>query len=1121
MKAPLLSYFGQPKIAVKLKECIEKEKAKIWLKGLVGSSFALASSATIRESKSPHLFIFTDKEEAQYFVNEVETLLNNEVFFYPASYRRAYQFEQTDNANILLRAEVLNKLNNKRNPIIITYSEALSEKVVSRRELKRQTITIKIGDLHEIEELEEQLFSHHFEKVDFVIEPGQFSIRGGIVDVFSYAGEHPYRIEFFDIEVESIRSFDINSQLSIDTKNKINIVPNTEAKKTESKHVSFLNYLPKNAVIWAKDIAYSNGVLDDYFAKAQQHYKDLETGETTHQKPEELFTSGINFCEQLADYTIVEQGHANFFDAKHKLECNTQILPVFNKQFDLLKANLIENNTKGIKNLILCSSEEQEKRFDAIFENAEQKIQYQCIHFSLHQGFIDDDNKLAVYTDHQLFERHHRFISKTKFSDKQAITLKQLTNLQIGDFVSHIDHGVGQFAGLHKIDNSGKKQEVIKLIYKDGDILYLSIHALHKIAKFSGKEGHQPKIHQLGSPQWLKTKTKTKARVKQIAFDLIGLYAKRKTQKGFAFSPDTYLQYELEASFMYEDTPDQSKATKELKEDMEKEIPMDRLVCGDVGFGKTEVAIRAAFKAVADSKQVAILVPTTILALQHYKTFSKRMKDFPCNIDYINRFKTTKEQTETLKKLASGKIDILIGTHRIVGKDVKFKDLGLMIVDEEQKFGVNIKDKLKTLKTTVDTLTLSATPIPRTLQFSLLGARDMSVINTPPPNRQSIETIIIGLNQDIIRDAISYEMSRNGQIFFVHNRIENIKEIAGLVQRLCPDAKIKTGHGQMEGKQIEQLMVDFMEGEFDVLISTTIIENGVDIPNANTIIINNAQNFGLSDLHQMRGRVGRSNKKAFCYLISPPTHQISAEAKKRLTALEQFSYLGSGFNIAMRDLDIRGAGNLLGADQSGFINDIGFEMYKKILNEAIEELKQEKFQDLFEDEKEKFYIKHCALDTDLEILIPEDYVSNIEERLNLYKQLNSFKKEEKITSFKNELEDRFGKIPNTVYQLFDALRLRWLGKEIGFTRIILKSGKMKAYFTEDKTSPYFESPQFSKVLDYLKKNFHTTQMKEKNGKLSFVVKEISELHKATNLCKKISLNESPQQDLTVMPKRQE
>ncbi len=1121
MKAPLLSYFGQPKIATKIQDCIAEEKCNIWLKGLVGSSFAIASSAAIRESKNPHLFIFTDKEEAQYFVNEVEALLNNEVFFYPASYRRAYQFEETDNANILLRAEVLNKLNNKRNPIIITYSEALSEKVVSRKELKRQTINIKVGDLHELEELENQLTSHHFEKVDFVVEPGQFSIRGGILDVFSYADEHPFRIEFFDIEVESIRTFDINSQLSIDAKNKINIVPNTEAKKTDSKHVSFLNYLPNNAIIWTKDIAYSQGILADYFEKANAHFQELEESGTAHQEPEDLFTSGKHFCKQLEDYITIEFGNSNYFTAARKLTCNTNPHPVFNKQFDLLKSDLIANNEKGIKNIILCSSEEQENRFQAIFENAEEDLRYQCIHFCLHKGFIDEDNKLAVYTDHQLFERHHRFVSKTKFSDKQAITLKQLTNLQIGDFVSHIDHGVGQFAGLHKIENKGKHQEVIKLTYKDGDILYLSIHALHKIAKYSGKEGFQPKVHQLGSPQWAKTKNKTKSKVKQIAFDLIKLYAKRKTQKGFAFSPDSYLQHELEASFMYEDTADQSKATSSFKEDMEKQMPMDRLVCGDVGFGKTEVAIRAAFKAVADNKQVAILVPTTILALQHFKTFSKRLKDFPCNIDYINRFRTTKEQNATIKKLASGEIDILIGTHRIVGKDVVFKDLGLMIVDEEQKFGVNIKDKLKTLKTTVDTLTLSATPIPRTLQFSLLGARDLSIINTPPPNRQSIETRIIGLNHEVIRDAISYEMSRNGQVFFVHNRIENIKEVAGLLQRLCPDAKIKTGHGQMEGKQIEKLMIDFMEGEFDVLVSTTIIENGVDIPNANTIIINNANNFGLSDLHQMRGRVGRSNKKAFCYLISPPTHQISAEARRRLDALEQFSTLGSGFNIAMRDLDIRGAGDLLGADQSGFINDIGFEMYKKILDEAIEELKAEQFQDLFEDEKDKFYIKDCALDTDLEILIPDEYVSNVEERLNLYKELNTLKTEKEIMAFEMQLKDRFGDLPQAVYQLFDALRLRWLGKEIGFSRIILKSGKMRAYFINDKTSNYFESPQFSKVLNHLKNNFETTRMIEKNEKLSLAIKGVSTLEEAIHFCKKISLNESPQQDPILRPKEQE
>ena len=1103
MKAPLLSYFGHPKITSDLKKCIVHKKAKVCLRGLGGSSFSLAASATIRESKRPHLFIFTDKEEAQYFVNEVESLLNNEVFFYPASYRRAYQFEETDNANILLRAEALTKLNNKRNPIIITYSEAISEKVVSRKDLKRQTINIKIGDLFEMDELEEQLINHHFEKVDFVIEPGEFAIRGGILDVFSFADEHPYRIEFFDIQIESIRSFDINSQLSIDTRNKVNIVPNTEAKKTLSKHVSFVDYLPKNAVIWAKDITYSKGILNDYFKKATQHYEELAKKETNHQKPEELFTSGDEFVNQLTDFTIIERSNSNYFKEDYSLKCNTKLPPVFNKKFDLFKTELIENNKKGIRNLILCSSKEQEKRLDAIFENSEQEFNYQCIQFSLHQGFIDEENKLAVYTDHQLFGRYHRFVPKTRFSDKKAITLKQLTNLQMNDFVSHIDHGVGKFSGLHKIVNNGKKQEVIKLIYKGGDILYLSVHALHKITKFSVGEGHQPKTHQLGSTQWVKTKTKTKTKIKQIAFDLIKLYAKRKMQKGFAFSPDTYLQYELEASFMYEDTPDQNKATLAFKEDMEKQTPMDRLVCGDVGFGKTEVAIRAAFKAVADSKQVVVLVPTTILALQHYKTFTKRMKDFPCNIDYINRFRTTKQQTKILKKIEKGEIDILIGTHRVVSKDVKFNSLGLMIVDEEQKFGVNIKDKLKTLKTSVDTLTLSATPIPRTLQFSLMGARDLSIINTPPPNRQTVDTKIIGLNQNIIRDALTYELSRNGQVFFVHNRIENIQEVTGLIQRLCPDAKIRIGHGQMEGKKLEDVMVAFMEGEFDVLVSTTIIENGLDIPNANTIIINNAQNFGLSDLHQMRGRVGRSNKKAFCYLISPPRHQISDDARKRLNALEQFSNLGSGFNIAMRDLDIRGAGDLLGADQSGFINDIGFDMYKKILDEAIDELKEEKFQNLFKEEKEQFYIKDCALDTDLEILIPEDYVSNIEERLNLYKELNNFNSEGEITTFKKQLEDRFGTIPDEIHQLFDALRLRWLGKKIGFTRIILKSGKMRAFFTNDKTSTYFESPQFSKVLNYLKNNFEDTQIKEKKEKFSFEAKNVSGLNEAIVLSKNL------------------
>ena len=745
-QAPLLTYFGEPKQTNAIQSALEKGQTKIQLTGLIGSSFAITASAVVRDSNTPHLFIFRDKEAASYFVNDIENLLKNEVFFFPASYRRSYQLEETDNANILLRAEVLNKLNNKRNPIIITYSEALSEKVVSRKELKKYTIGLKVGDEVVIDDLEKILQNLHFESVDFVIEAGQYSIRGGILDVYSYADEHPFRIEFFDTEIESIRTFDINSQLSIDKQSNITIIPNTEAKKSSNTQVSLLEYLPKNSVIWAKDIKYTKGILADYFSRSEEQYAKVIENATQHLSPEHLFTNAENFISELGKYSIIENNSSPYFLAEEKIEVNTTSLTKINKQFDLLKEDLLKNKEEGLENIILCSSDEQEERFNAIFEHSEQELNYKCVLFSLHEGYIDYTNKQAIYTDHQIFDRHHKFKSKTKFTDKQAITIKQLTTLQVGDFVTHIDHGVGRFEGLHRIENNGKYQEVIKLTYKGGDILYISIHSLHKIAKFSGKEGMQPKINQLGSPAWKTTKQKTKVKIKQIAFNLIQLYAKRKSQKGFQYSPDSYLQHELEASFMYEDTPDQSKATIDIKEDMEKEMPMDRLICGDVGFGKTEIAIRAAFKAVADSKQVAILVPTTILALQHFKTFKKRLKHLPCTVDYINRFKTPKQQKETLEKVAQGKVDILIGTHRIVGKDVKFLDLGLMIIDEEQKFGVNIKDKLKLFKENIDTLTLSATPIPRTLQFSLLGARDLSVINTPPPNRQSVETNIMILS---------------------------------------------------------------------------------------------------------------------------------------------------------------------------------------------------------------------------------------------------------------------------------------------------------------------------------------------------------------------------------------
>ena len=1088
-----------------ISEKLNQENSKIQLNNFVGSSKAILASSIIKKSKSPQLFILNDKESANYFINDLESLINHEIFFYPASYRRTYQIEETNNSNVLLRSEVLNKLNNKRNSIIISYPEAVSEKVISRRVLNKKTITLSVLDKYHPNLLEKILTENNFIQSDFVTEPGQFSIRGGIIDVFSYADEYPFRIEFFDDEIESIREFNINTQLSVEKKEKISIIPNTDAKKTSEKQVSFLEYLPKSTTIWLEDSQYVLGIIKQNFEKAQEEIKKSSYKSAIYQiSPHDIFSNGDEFTNQLEKFKSVNFSSNNIFESDFEIQSNIIPLTPINKKFDILFNELIKFQKNGYQNIIICSSEEQKERFHQILENEEREINITKIVGNLHKGFIDHDNKTAIYTDHQIFNRHHRFRSKTKFADKQAITLKQLTNLKLGDFVTHIDHGVGEFAGLHKIDNNGKKQESIKLIYKDGDILYISVHSLHKISKYSGKEGHRPLVNQLGSSKWQVTKNKTKTKIKKIAFNLIQLYAKRKNIDGFSYSPDTYLQHELEASFIWEDTPDQTSANIAIKKDMEKNTPMDRLVCGDVGFGKTELAIRAAFKAVADNKQVAVLVPTTILALQHYKTFENRLKEFPCEIDYINRFKTIKQQNQTIKNLAQGKVDILIGTHRIVGKDIKFKDLGLLIIDEEQKFGVNIKDKLKNIKSNVDILTLSATPIPRTLQFSLLGARDLSIINTPPPNRIAINTEIIHFDEEVIRNAIQYEIARNGQVFFIHNRIENIIEVAAIIQRLVPNAKIEIGHGQLDGKVLEELMIKFIEGEYDVLVSTTIVENGVDVPNANTIIINNANNFGLSDLHQMRGRVGRSNKKAFCYLISPPSYQLSEDSRKRLNALEQFSNLGSGFSIAMRDLDIRGAGDLLGADQSGFINEIGFDMYQKILNEAVEELKQEKFKELFLDSKEEYFIRDCQIDTDLEILIPETYISNVEERLNIYKELNNISQIDELQIFKSNLEDRFGGIPKSVDDLITSMKLKWIAKELGFERLLLKNGEMRAYFTTKKDSLYFDSESFSKILEYLKQNFAVSEMKEKSDKLVLIIKNIHSANKAIQICNNIS-----------------
>ncbi|WP_298237087.1 transcription-repair coupling factor [uncultured Algibacter sp.] len=1088
-----------------LQNTIAQTGTKTHVKGLVGSSFSFVISSLFKTAEKPFLLVFNDKEEAAHYLNDLEQLLSEkDVLFYPGSYRRPYDIEETDNANVLLRAEVLNRINSQKKPaLIVTYPDALFEQVVTRKELERHTLKVGVNDSLSIDFVNEMLFEYKFKRVDFVTEPGEFSVRGGIVDVFSFSHDEPYRIEFFGDEVDSIRTFDVETQLSIEQIKKINIIPNVANKLVEEKRQSFLKYIAQKTVVCLKNADLLFSRIDDFYTKAEDAFKALSE-DIKHAEPHELFCNSALLKKQLLDFSIIEFGSSSVFNTNviasetsqsismdeittsqaprnDEIVFNTTPQPAFNKQFNLLIEDLNSNQEKGYTNYIVCVSEQQAKRFHDIFDDAKLDVKdYQTVILSLHQGFVDHDNKIVCYTDHQIFERYHKFHLKNGYAKKQAITLKELTNLDIGDYVTHIDHGIGRFGGLQKIDVEGKKQEAIKLIYGERDVLYLSIHSLHKITKFNGKDGKPPKIYKLGSNAWKTLKQKTKARVKHVAFNLIKLYAKRKTEKGFQYNPDSYMQHELEASFIYEDTPDQSTATADIKADMESERPMDRLVCGDVGFGKTEVAIRAAFKAVDNGKQVAVLVPTTILAYQHSRTFKARLKDFPVTVDYVNRFRTAKEKRETLEGLESGKVDIIIGTHQLVNKNVKFKDLGLLIVDEEQKFGVAVKEKLKTLKDNVDVLTLTATPIPRTLQFSLMAARDLSVITTPPPNRYPIESHVIRFSEETIRDAVSYEIQRGGQIFFIHNRIENIKEVAGMLQRLVPDAKIGIGHGQMDGKKLEQLMLAFMDGAFDVLVSTTIVESGLDVPNANTIFINNANNFGLSDLHQMRGRVGRSNKKAFCYFITPEYSAMTDDARKRITALEQFTELGSGFNIAMKDLEIRGAGDLLGGEQSGFINEIGFDTYQKILNEAIEELKENEFKDLYnEDEADKVYVKDVTIDSDFELLFPDNYVNNIAERLSLYTQLNNIKTEEELTTFESELIDRFGELPKQVTDLLNSVQIKWLATKIGFEKIIMKQGKLIGYFINDQQSRFYQSASFTKVLQFVQTHPKACKMKEK------------------------------------------
>jgi len=1111
---------------------LKSAASKLHLKGVVGSAASLLVNGSMEKMGGNAIIILPDKEEAAYFLNDLENIWgisaaqvdqsdakakselkdSPRLLFFPRSARVAYETEQTDNANVALRAEVLNELQHlytRKNKIftaVITYPEALTEKIITQKELASTTFEIAQGNNLDLEFVDEWMQTYGFEKVDYVYEPGQYAIRGGIVDIFSYSYEHPYRIELFGNEVESIRNFDPASQLSINKMVRATIVPNISSQNTEEARISLLEFMPNDTLVWIKDTEGALARMETEMEKAERQF-DKQRGILDRQPPSKLFLTKNELLNELNKKRIVEFGMQRKFIESETITFNMEPHPSFNKNFDLLGTNLANNKKVGYTTIIAAGQPKQIERLYQIFDDKDHVVNFAPLTIELSEGFVDKEHKFLIYTDHQIFERYHRFRLKEGFKkSKDAFTLKEIMALQPGDYVVHIDHGIGQFSGLQKIDVNGKEQEAIRLSYKGGDIMYVSIHSLHRISKFVGKDGTKPTLDRLGSPAWQALKKKTKTRVKQIAFDLIKLYAKRKATKGFAFQPDTYLQNELEASFIYEDTPDQLKATQAVKEDMQSQAPMDRLICGDVGFGKTEIAVRAAFKSATDGKQVAMLVPTTVLALQHFKSFSKRLKDFPVNVDYINRFKTAKQTAETLKKLENGEIDIIIGTHGLVSPKVKFKDLGLLIIDEEQKFGVSTKDKLKTMRANVDTLTLSATPIPRTLQFSMMGARDLSIIQTPPPNRHPIQTEVRPFNEELIRDAISYEIQRGGQVYFVNNRVGNIKEVAGMIQRLCPDARVGIGHGQLEGHELEEVMSKFVEGEYDVLVSTAIVESGLDIANANTMIVNDAQNFGMSDLHQLRGRVGRANKKAFCYLLAPSLHILTDEARKRLQTLEQFSDLGSGLQIAMRDLDIRGAGDLLGAEQSGFINDIGFETYQKILNEALDELKQEQFAELYEEEikKSNKYVRETALETDFEILIPDDYIGSITERIALYKELDDIQTEEGLTQFSQNLIDRFGPIPIPTQSLIETMQLRWLAREIGMEKLVLKSGKMIGYFISKQDSPFYQSEKFTHVLEFIKLNPHAGKMYEKDSSLRFSFNDVTTLKKAVRILVAIS-----------------
>ena len=1125
-------YGGLAQTKALIKELAGKRTGNVFLQGLRASSAPLLFCGVAQNGGKPCLLvILNDQEEAAYFYHDmVQTMGDQDVLYFPSAFRRAAKYGQKDDASEILRTEVLSRLTTVEpgadTLVIVTSADALAEKVVSKSSLEDKSIRLNVGETLDREELQNLLLELGFNRVDYVYEPGQFALRGSILDVFSFSSEYPYRLDFFGDDIDSIRQFSVDTQLSTEKKDSVVVVPDMD--KMEGAQVSLMDFLPADTVLAVKDLlltadrmtTVSREVADQESMAARM--RQVTAAATDNAEPVEMphLLTAEDFLHKTTGFRVVEFGNKPTGVAQATITFDTTPQPLFHKNFDLVSQTLSDYIVKGYRIYILTDNPKQGERLHDIFTERGENIQFETIGKTLHEGFADGILKCCFFTDHQIFDRYHKYNlrSERARNGKVALTLKELQEFQIGDYVVHMDHGVGKFGGLVRVPQGGGYQEKIKIIYKNDDVVFVSIHALHKVSKYKGKEGEEPHINKLGTGAWENLKERTKGKIKDIARDLIKLYAKRLEEKGFAYSPDSYLQNELEASFMYEDTPDQLKATQDVKQDMESSRPMDRLICGDVGFGKTEVAIRAAFKAVADNKQVAVLVPTTILAFQHYQTFSERLKDFPCRVEYLSRARSAAKVTAILEDLKAGKIDIIIGTHKLIGKQVKFKDLGLLIIDEEQKFGVSVKERLKQLRANVDVLTMTATPIPRTLQFSLMGARDLSVIQTPPPNRYPIQTELHVFSPDIIREAVNFEMSRNGQLFIVSNRISSLPDLAQTVQREVPDARVAIGHGQMDPDELEKILTGFINYDYDVLVATSIIENGIDIPNANTIIVNQAQNFGLSDLHQMRGRVGRSNRKAFCYLLAPPLAALSDESRRRLQAIESFSELGSGIQLALQDLDIRGAGNLLGAEQSGFIADLGYETYQKILKEAVRELKNDEFQDLFKEQAAadaasgsgattvdaSRFVDECTVETDLDLCFPDSFVPDGSERILLYRELDSMEREQDIQRFRDRLQDRFGQIPKQADELIRLVTLRRMGRELGIEKIYLKAGRMSLFFVANPDSPYYESEAFGAILAYAAQNPMLCRLREEGTKRSLLISEVPDVEHAITLLTTIS-----------------